>query len=348
MPLKLVKRHGGDIWYLRGSVRGIRVDQSTGTSNERAAREVLVKTEAQLLERSVHGDTATRTFNEAAIVYMKAGGDKEFLPPILKRIGRKKLFEITQDLIDQTAEKLFPDGGPATRNRKVYTPISAVMHTAARKHWCPKPVIARPKQPKNRIRWISRADARKLIQHAAPHLKPLVLFLFSTGCRLSEALYLDWKQVDLEAGEVIFLDTKNGEDRTTPLPPEAIAALSALTKKEGAVFRTQKGLAYEDRGGAGGGQVKTAWAGMCRRAGIEDFSPHDCRHTFATWYLRMHRKDYAGLMKICGWKSLAMVMRYAHLEIEDVKPTIGNIWGNIGEAKRKRLKVVTDKAVAND
>lgn len=343
MPLKLVRRHGGEIWYLRGSIRGIRVDESTGTSNAKAAEEVRIKREAQLLKRSIHGDSVTRTFNEAAISYMKAGGDKEFLPAILKRIGRKHLSDIGQSVIEECAEKLFPKGGPATQNRKVYTPISAVMHHAARKQWCDKPVIGRPTQPRGRVRSITHEEALKLIAASADHIRPLVLFLFSTGCRLSEALYLNWREVDLGEAEVTFRLTKNGEDRVVPLTAQALAALANLPHREGAVFRTQKGLPYESREGMGGGQIKTAWAGMCRRAKITDFTPHDCRHTFATWYLRQNPKDAAGLMKICGWKSVAMVQRYAHLDVSDVKGRIADIWGNSGETKATRLKLVESK-----
>jgi len=343
MPLKLVKRHGGEVWYLRGSVRGIRVDESTGTGNPKAADEIRITREEQLLKRSIHGDSVTRSFNEAAISYIKGGGDRQFLGPILKRIGRKKLAEIDQSAIAGCAEALFKSAGPATQNRKVYTPISAVLHHASRLGWISKPTIARPTQPKGRVRHVTRKEALALIEAAAPHLKPLTLFLFSTGCRLAEALYLDWAAVNLQDGEVTFYDTKNGEDRTTPIPPEAVAALANLQHKTGPVFRTQKGQPYANRNGEGGGQVKRAWATMCKNAGVTNFTPHDCRHTFATWYLRDNPKDAAGLMKVCGWKSMTMIQRYAHLEIEDVKPRVAGIWGNGGDKKKRKLKVIETK-----
>lgn len=346
MPLKLVRRHGSPFWYLRGSIRGIRVDESTSVQEQKAAEQIRIQREAELLKRSIHGDTVTRTFAEAALSYMQASGECPLVKATLKYIGRKTLAEVNQALIDDVAAKMFKDGGPATRNRKVYTPISAVMHHAARKQWCPKPVIARPKQPKGRIRSVTHKEAELLIAKAAPHLKPLVLFLFSTGCRLSEALYLDWKDVNLQDAEVTFWETKNGETRIVPLPPQVVATLANIDKKEKAVFRTQKGKAYERRKTEGGGQVKRAWATMCKNAEIDDFTPHDCRHTFATWYLRQNPRDAAGLMKICGWKSVTMVQRYAHLDVDDVKVRIADIWGKSGEqAKSKVRKSKENKVV---
>lgn len=347
MPIKLVRRHGSPYWYLRGSVRGIRVDESTGAVDEKAAEEVRITRGAELLKRSIHGDTATRTFAEAALSYMSASGPDPLLNPILKRIGQRTLAEINQMVIDDVAERLFKTGGPATRNRKVYTPISAVMHHAARKGWCPKPVIGRPQQPRGRVRSLTHAEALRLIDAAASHLKPLVRFLFSTGCRLSEALYLDWKDVDLGAGEATFWETKNGDVRIVPMPPEAVSDLANMRHKTGAVFRTQMGRPYASRGGAGGGQIKTAWRTMCTEAKIGNFTPHDCRHTFATWYLRQNPKDAAGLMKICGWRSVTMVQRYAHLDVEDVKPRVSDIWGKDGkQQKQKTRKPKSDKVVS--
>jgi integrase len=63
-----------------------------------------------------------------------------------------------------------------------------------------------------------------------------------------------------------------------------------------------------------GGQIKTAFRGACRRAGIEDFSPHDCRHTWATWHYAANR-DLVALMKLGGWKSERMALRYAHMNV---------------------------------
>ena len=324
MSLKLTRRHGSPCWYIRGSIRGVRVDESTGVEQRAAAEEVLVRRGAEILERSIHGDALSRTFAEAALSYMEGGGESAPLTPILKAIGRTKLAAIGQAEIETLARKLLPHAGPATLNRRVYTPIVAVLHHAARKKWCAKPVVARPKQPQGRMRWATHEEAERLMAAASPHLRPLVLFLLSTGARLSEALYLEWRDVDLSRGQVVFTDTKNGEARGVPLHPRLVATLANLKRKEGRVFRRPDGRPYEERAG-GGGQVKTAWAGMCRRAGISDFTPHDCRHTWATWHYAANR-DMRALMELGGWKSAEMVIRYAHVNTAHLAPTIGKLW----------------------
>jgi len=336
LPLRIVAgRHGSPYLYLRGTIRGRRVDESTGTDDPKAAEEIRIQRESEELNRSIHGDAISRTFAEAALSYLQLGGDGAHLNPILKHLGNTKLAHIGQHQIDAAALKLKPSASNATRNRQIYTPISAVLHHAAAKGWCSRPIIARPKQPQGRVRWITPAEAETLIAAAAPHLKPLLIFLLGTGARLSEALYLDWRQVNLTLGQVEFLDTKNGESRGVPLHPRVVAALANLEwDRKGAVFRRPAGkirqagrvwLAYEDRGGEGGGQIKTAWAGMSRRAKIADFTPHDCRHTWATWHYQANR-DLIGLMKLGGWKSLKMVERYAHVNTTHLAPSILAMW----------------------
>lgn len=331
MPLKVTRRHGSPYLYLRGSIRGIRVDQSTGTGDPDAAEQIRIKTEAALLKRSIHGDAVSRTFNEGVVSYLEAGGDATHLTPaLLSRLGRKPLADMGQAAIEETAKALLPKASPATRNRQVFTPVSAVLHHCARKGWCPKPVIARPKQPKGRVRWIDHDEAERLIAAASPHLSPLIVFLLSTGARIGEALSLDWRDVDLSRCHVVFRDTKNGEDRGVPLHARAVAALANLPGRKGAVFRRPDGKPYAERIG-GGGMLKTAWAGMLRRSGIRDFTPHDCRHTWATWHYAANR-DLGALMELGGWKSPAMVFRYAHVNTAHLAPSMGGIWGKSGES----------------
>jgi integrase len=58
-----------------------------------------------------------------------------------------------------------------------------------------------------------------------------------------------------------------------------------------------------------------------RWAGIEDFHPHDCRHTWATWHYAANR-DLAALMTLGGWRSVAMVLRYAHVNVSNLAPGV--------------------------
>ncbi len=318
MPLKLIER--GRYWHLRGTVRGVFVRETTGCVERADAEEVRIKREAEIVERSIHGASATATFIEAAVMYLEAGGEARFVEPLTTHFGMTNLARIDQGAIDRAAKILYPDAAPSTLNRQVYTPAAAILHFAAERGLCDWRKIHRPKQPAGRVRWLRPEEAERLMEACSPHLGPLVTFLFYTGARLSEALYLDWRDVDLQRRQVSFIDTKNDEARGVPLHDRVIAELANLPRREGAVFRRPDGRPYE-RKTDGGGQIKTAFKGACRRAGIENFTPHDCRHTWATWHY-MENRNLAALMELGGWKSEAMVMRYAHVNTDHLRESI--------------------------
>ena len=187
-----------------------------------------------------------KTFAQAALDYIEHGtGEKRFLKPLLDHFGTTLLRKIGQDEIDLAAKKLYPHASNSTRNRQVYTPMSAVLQHAARKKWCDTPNFARPKLPAGKVRWITPEEADKLIEACAPHLRPLVIFLLYTGARAGEALWLDWSNVNLSLKQVTFAKTKNGEPRSVPLHPRLIRQLIRLGHREGPVFLTNKGRPYD-------------------------------------------------------------------------------------------------------
>ena len=140
---------------------------------------------------------------------------------------------------------------------------------------------------------------------------------------------------------VIFIDTKNGEDRGVPLHSRVVAELANLSHREGPVFRRPDGLPYarhsgEPRGASDG--IRKALAGACRRAGITKFSAHDCRHTWANWHYAANR-DLGALQKLGGWKTITMVMRYAHVNVDELKHTIDRLpGGKLGDVTPDKTK----------
>jgi integrase len=342
MPLDLKRRPKSPYWIIRGSLRGYRVEESTGTSDKRIAEEILAKRQAEILEQSVYGRRATETFANAALSYLQQGGSKRFTAAVISHFGTTPLAKIDQDALDRGAKKLYPNASPSTRNRQFYAIASSILHHAARRGWCPSPIIERPSTPPGRIRWLTIDEADSLITACSDHLRPLVIFMLYTGARTGEALWLDWRDVYLNRAHVSFPKTKNGDARGVPLHPRAVAALANLKGRTGEVFRRPDGKPYSRPKSAddtsAGTRIKTAFKAACRRAGIVDFHPHDCRHTFATWHYTENR-DIGGLMKLGGWKSERMVMRYAHVNVGELQHTINKLpGGNHGDDNKKEAK----------
>lgn len=247
---------------------------------------------------------------------------------LLHHFGTSRLTDIRQEQLDRAyAALLRPGAAPATRLRNVLTPLRAILEHAARRGWCDRPAFEVPRQPKPRVAWLRPEEATRLVEAAAPHLRPLLVFMIATAARVSEALELDWGDVDLAAGRVTFRRTKAGVERWVDLVGAARAALAALPHRDGRVFRPvyprrrlpgeqgpqwRVGEAYRDNGRDGGGQAKRALEGARRRAGLPGLRLHDLRHTAATWHYAIHR-DLLRLQHFGGWANLSQVQIYAHL-----------------------------------
>ncbi len=266
---------------------------------------------------------------------MEAGGERRYLGRLIEHFGSAPLASIDQAAIDRAAKVLCPHAASSTVNRQIYTPCSAVLKYAHRRNLCELRVIERPRQPKGRVRSLTPAEADRLIAACSRHMRPLVAFLLYTGARLSEALFLNWRQVDLVRSQVQFIATKNGDARGVPLHPRLLAMIAGLPHREGAVFRRPDGEPYSRRPNSGS-PIKTGFKAACRRAGIDNFTPHDCRHTWATWHYAANR-DLIVLMQLGGWASERMCLRYAHVNVSQFAESISALpWVNSGKLDQAR------------
>ncbi|MCP4710460.1 MAG: site-specific integrase [Planctomycetes bacterium] len=362
MPLTIFKR--GKIFYIRGTVAKKTVYESTGTTERARAEACRAKREKEIWDATIFGERATVTFLDAVTSFNDinppTAGTRRHIRRLLDYFcptwrlptpdtDRFKLVrEIDQACVDEACREILqPVAKPATRIRNVQAPLTAILNHAAKRGWCDRPVFERPKLPKGKTRWLTPSEAQLLLRNSADHLRPVLLFLLGTGARMSEALYLDWADVDLAESRAVFRDTKNGKDRLAKLPSSVVAALSALSHREGEVFLKPDGKPYANNGKNFGGQIKTGFKATCRRAGLghwEDhperqdkngnpipvfkpnLRPHDLRHTWATWFYAVS-KDPMLLKSEGGWSSIALVERYAHLMTSDLVQDISGVWG---------------------
>jgi len=90
------------------------------------------------------------------------------------------------------------------------------------------------------------------------------------------------------------------------------------------------------------GNVRKAFEGAKKRAGIVDFRFHDLRHIFAS-HLVMAGVDLKTVQELLGHKSFEMTLRYAHLSPEHKKAALDilckrlarNPKGQHGEVREK-------------
>jgi len=354
MSHKLYERAGAfyhDIRYDDANGKSHRVRKRASSDDRKTAELEGLMIEKQLITEAHLGKKpGSKLFWEAAESYIKV---EKPTPQIEYRIGRVlgvleemgkskvTLAEFKQSFMDKIAEAMFTDkDGNAKEVKKstvrtsLYIVVTAILNHAAFREWCEIPRFKPPKLDPVETAFMTPDEAEKLVRCAAPHLRPLLTFMFCTGARLSEALYLDWSQIDLVGRTVQWRATmtKAKKRRVAALCPAALAALVALGPKPiGRVFLTgvQSGnRPYKPVGKSGGGcQIESGWAAARERAGLRrELTPHSCRHTWASWHYAVH-KDLLRLKEEGGWGQVQMVERYAHLMPEGQQEAIRRFRG---------------------
>jgi len=317
MPLKL-KRYAarGPNWYIRGTVRGVRVFETTGTDDRKAAEAIRIKREAAILERSVFGPGSSITFAEAAASYLEQGGEARFLgredlntgkwSGLIGHFMTTPLAEIGQQQADEAANKLLPGTSAATRKRQAYAPLIAVLNHAGKRGWLNPPKIKAPKVKEKPVEWATPEYVARLLPHCAPRLRRFVVLIVYTGARLAEALRINWDtDIDLAGRHLTLRRTKNGKMRTCHIPDPLLIELSQVphADRHGPLF------AWSNKS-----HVHRPLQNACKAAKLPYLSPHRLgRHTYATWLRRYAKRDLKGLMTDGGWDSIASVARYAHV-----------------------------------
>lgn len=334
MALKLFKR--GKTFYLRGTVRGVSVYETTGTGDKALAEAIRIKAEKRILDESVYGKASVISFREAVEDYAAAGGSLRFLMDI-KADGSETglvphfkdtiLSSIGQSELDRAATELLPTAQPETRNRQVYTPFIAVWnHTFASEPGMSRK-WKRPRKAKgtNIIRMAHRRAgtfavdyeiAAKFIEAMSPAPAMVMTALFYTGMRPIELFALTADEVDVDKKWITLRKTKTGEPRGIPIHDFLIPLLSALKmrdslKRDARLFRTPRGNPYPPVDDGGGG-LKTAVLGARRRSGITTIAPYSGRHSLSTELVvagvHPHIKD-----QILGHASNDMSRHYTHV-----------------------------------
>lgn len=269
----------------------------------------------QLLTEHGFRRSANKTWNDAAERWLMTTSHKADHPHDIEKLGWiEKHFSdlpltgINEDLILRVSYAKKLETSSSTANR--YLALIRAILRASRDdwrwlHWIP-PIKFFP-EPEHRVRWLKPQEARRLITELPPHLSAMARFSLATGLRQSNVSYLKWDQVDLKrrVAWVNASDSKSRRSFAVPLNESAISVMRDLAK-------THSTYVFVYKGNPVGRCSTAAWTKAKDRAKIEDFRWHDWRHTWASWHVQSGTSLYE-LQELGGWKTLDMVLRYAHL-----------------------------------
>ena len=206
---------------------------------------------------------------------------------------------------------------PGTRNRRLCI-LKAVAKYAYEKGYIAEnlsPKIKLLPERKYQRREVDPAVITALMDAATtPRARALIAFSAYTGMRLGEVLKLTPK--DAVGGFLRLRDTKSGEDREVPIPPELEPHLKQLPFTGG--WRN----------------VYRGWLSARKRAGLT-LRYHDLRHMAITAMVNAGKSPLV-IADVAGHKSLQTTRKYSHPSMEAKRDALGAITSGLHQGGKKK------------
>ncbi len=304
----------GEFWIRYADATGRIRREKVGTREGAETRLKLRKEEAKL------GTLPRLAWRRRPVVFHKIAEDALAYSDEHKRSKRNdhsRMAKLAEWFGNRSADSLTPREiearfqaerwAPATWNR--YRALLSLTYRLAIRAGMVKENPARLVQHKaennGRVRFLTPTEEKNLrtaIHKKFPEREPELDLALHTGLRLGEQYGARWRDVDFERRTLAVPLDKSGKTSHVPLNALALLALRQL-----------RGLHGESEFICGGLRSPRAWfESALRAAKIEGFSWHCLRHTFAS-RLVMSGADLRTVAELLRDKTLAMVMRYAHL-----------------------------------
>ncbi len=347
----MFKRSG--VWWTCIRHNGRKVQKSLETPDRRLAKAIEAKVRTELVEGNYFDKPIGRdkTFPQLVAKFMKEhapkvsdGQQRSYATSskhLIKFFGEADLLSISPKLISRY-KVLRREAGlkPATINRELAM-LSKAFNLAVKEwEWLeinPVSRVSKEKEDNERDRWLTVDEEACLLENCPDWLRDIILFNLHTGLRQDELLSLTWDRVNMFRKTILIKDTKNGKPKTIPLNKTALGILETKAKivsiKSKIVFHSMNGTKIDKH------NLRRAFVIAMERAGIEDFTFHGLRHTFAT-RLAQSGVDLYKISKLLGHKDIKTTQRYSHhcpeslrdgvemLETDYVLTTVGVKSGN--------------------
>ena len=191
-----------------------------------------------------------------------------------------------------------------------------------------RPTTFKQKEPAENIKYLKNWEiAQKIIDKAAPHLKPIIYTALYTGLRRSNILNLKWEEVDFY-NNLINVKVKDrtqagGKNLSIPMIDKLKEILSAQPKINEYVFNYHQRPIKD---------IKHSWhsifydgKGKLRDNSLPYINFHTLRHTAATWILKK-TNNLKITQEILGHANISTTMKYAHVMSEEKRKALDAVF----------------------
>lgn len=332
--MSLYKRKDSPYYWVKLEVDGRRIQQSTGTSDKRAAREAHDRLAAEAWRLTQFGEQPERSWEEATVKYIEETKSKRshetdlcrlrVIAPFMSGLSLSEINrEVVVDVLDRAASaSKKKEWTPGTRNR-----VSSIVHNVLARachdwRWIDNvPTFRRYKEPDGRNNFLDEMDFLALVKALPPHLRPPCFFALATGLRRSNAIQIRWDHINMDR-RVAWVDPQDAKGKKRIQVALNEVALDVLEECKG--DHPDRVFIYE---GQPFNQFNhKTWTRALEKAGLEKgmVTFHTLRHTWASWHA-MAGTHPTVLKELGGWSSLTMVDRYTHLSQSHLQAAAENV-----------------------
>jgi len=329
--MKNGKKHWGIRFF---DVGGEYRQDRLGITNKTLARDELSKRKNEVLLAGQAGKASVKvetkgcpTLKEYAEDYLKERKaelgkqthqvyDCYLQKHIIPALGAKHIDQITPGMVQSFKSDRLASGAASATVVKDLMILSGIFRMAENNEIVTRNPVRLTKKPKVRntiVRWLSETEETAILSQAARYpnslLRSAIIFAIHSGLREQEQCQLPWADVNFDRRIITIRDTKNGDDREVDMSETLYQLLLKIP--------TRFNCAYVFTNGKTKKPYKcfnnTLWRKVLRNAGVKGLRWHDLRHTFGS-RLRQRGVPLETIAELMGHKSLAMTLRYAHLD----------------------------------
>lgn len=272
-------------------------------------------------------------------IYVKKDGTEAIsgLKHLDKFFKRTPVTYITTDLLRRYIESRRKEGAADPTIRRNLTMLRSMLNLArkeGRLRLADVPHFPMPQDSQPRQGFVN-PDVFETLRKALPaHLRPLITFIYFTGCRKGAARKITWAMVNDDCSEIELpaAITKTKEPITLPLVGKGLEevgkTLKSLTRSDGPVFDTTN--------------LRVSWNKACHTTGLgvyekrlyKGLTIHDLRRSAVRNLIRADVPRGVA-MKITGHKTEAVFERYNITDAADVRDALIKVGTYAGAASRK-------------
>ena len=311
------------IWYVRyrSPETGKVVRKSTGTEDKKLAKAIDADIKAKIAKRKFFGfvEPEEMLFEKLCERFLKyqekrrrprtVQRNRDSIKHLKESFAGRRLLTITMCDVEKFVDK---------RLDQPVSPRTATIDLITLKHMFRKAVewgyllknpaekVKGQKGQEEQIMILSDEEECRLSNASAEHIKSITKLTLLTGFRKGEVLKVRWNDVQWRLKRIVVMGTKVRKIRYIPINSDVYAFLMDLGPKSGDqfLFAKEDGSRYRD--------IKVAFNGACRRAGMPRFKFKWLRDTFAVRFLDSGGNIRA-LQMTLGHSSLEVTQKYLPL-----------------------------------